>query len=213
MTGSVFYHMMNGYDKAWRKYHKVEKIDALVSITLEQYKGIPKEMNDGSWVEHGDWLIMLHFNRECFQTPGTSPREYARAALHFRKLIISSFSELAKRVAHEPRFKQVKALHGISWLPTHGEKVGFQIEKVPDSFVNRCRAVYLKMLLKAFFPVLAARENKNLEPHAYWMTRNNLFKYFSEDGIVHAGRSIKPRPKIDQAEEFTEIARYSRASL
>jgi hypothetical protein len=179
MEPSLLQRFMYWYDARWRRKHNVEKIDELISLSFEEYRGDRHPMNDGTWIESGDRLAILHFNRECFDQGGTSARDYARSGLRFRKLLMNSFTQLATQMNSDERLRDVKAFHGISWIPPHGEKLGFLIEPVPDSLVNTIRKFYFKILLKAFFPTLAARENNRLQPHAYWLTRQHLFKYFS----------------------------------
>lgn len=206
MEGTWFYRFMCWYDRRWREKHKVQKIDELISLSYENYRDERREMNDGTWLEPGDKLGIIHFNRECFSAPGTSARDYARSGLRFRKLIIASFTQMAVKMQTDPELREVKALHGISWLPPHGEKVGFMIEKVPDSFVNRVRKFYFRLLLKTFFPVLAARENQRLEPHAYWMTRNNLIKHFSAEMLNYETRKSSARASESDAGESGILA-------
>jgi hypothetical protein len=179
MNNGLFYRFMCWYDAWWRRKHKVEKFDELISFSFEKFSGDRRIMNDGSWIEPGDALAILHFNRECFSGPTTDARDYMRNALRFRKLIIASLSQLAKDVNNHEKLVQVKAFHGVSWLPPHGEKFGFLIEQLPDSALNRARKYYFRLLLKAFFPQVAERENKRIQPHAYWLTRNNLLKHFA----------------------------------
>lgn len=136
-------------------------------------------MGDGTRIGPGDWLAIIHFNRECFTNISKDPRQNARNALRFRRLIFSSFKQLAKDVNENRKFLHIKAFHGISWLPPHGEKLGFVIERVPDSMTNFIRKFYFTVLLKTFFPHLAMQENNRVEPHAYWLTRNTLLKNFS----------------------------------
>lgn len=193
MKGTLFYRFMCRYDQLWRRWHKVEKIDQLISLAFEKYTGERRVMNDGTWIEPGDGLAILHFNRECFTESGTSAREYTRSALRFRKLLIESFTHLAARVNEDENFAQVKAFYGVSWLPPHGEKVGFMIERLPDSLLNRVRKFYFRLLLKTFFPVLAARENNRLQPHAFWLTRRNLINYFSKEKRSDGFRINKPQ--------------------
>jgi hypothetical protein len=185
MADGLFYRFMCNYDRLWRRWNKVEKIDQLVSLSYGPHKGERRLMNDGSWIEPGDRLAMLHFNRECFVQAGTSPRDYARSGLRFRKMLIESFTQLATRMTTEENLRDVKALYGISWLPPHGEKVGFMIERVPDSALNNLRKFYFRLLLKTFFPVLAERENGRLQPHAFWLTRQNLLKHFAREPSTH----------------------------
>lgn len=194
MSGSLFYRVMSAYDTLWRRLHRVEKIDELLSLSYETYKGERKAMNDGSWVEPGDSLAILHFNHECFNG-GNSPREYARGALRFRRLLFKSFNHLAGRMNTEKKFEHIKALHGVTWIAPHGEKVGFMIERLPASWLNRVRQFYFRLLLKAFFPTLAARENERLQPHAFWLTRHNLLTYFSEESHTDEFRNRKARDR------------------
>ncbi len=182
MSGGLFYQCMSWYDGWWRRRHKVEKFDELISFSFEQFTGERRTMNDGSWIEPGDSLAILHFNRECFSS---ASRDYMRNALRFRKLIFSSLSHLASDIHQHEKLRQVKAFHGVSWLPPHGEKFGFMIEQLPDSLLTRTRRFYFRLLLKAFFPQVAERENKRIQPHAYWLTRNNLLKYFATGSAQH----------------------------
>lgn len=210
MAKTPFYRFMCWYDGLWRRWHNVEKHDDLFSYGLEIYKGEHRQMNDGTWLAPGDQLIILHFNRECFINPGTSARDYVRSALHFRKLILASFGLMAKRLQQDEKLREVKALHGVSWLPPHGEKVGFMIERLPDSPLNAFRKFYFRLLLKTFFPVLAARENQRLQAHAYWLTRQNLFNYFSKEARdeLEPGPHQSREPRDSEAAQPAELAGY-----
>lgn len=181
MIRKLFYRLVRCYDKFWRLSRKVEKIDELISLSFERFAGQRTAMNDGTWLEPGDHLAILHFNHDCFSEIHNHSGGYARGALRFRKLLLLSFCQLAKRVAQDARFTHVRAFHGISWLPPHGKKIGFMIERLPNTLLNHLRKFYFRILLKTFFPVLASR-NRPTHPHAYWLTRKNLLKYFSGNG-------------------------------
>jgi hypothetical protein len=176
-----FYQLMCWYDGYWRRQHGVEKFDALLSFSFEQYAGKRRLMNDESWVEAGDWLAILHFNRECFIGSSAQPKDNLRNALRFKKQLQLSFSHLAIEIKANQKFGRVKAFHGVSWLPPHGEKLGFLIERLPDSPLNQLRKVYFSLLLKTFFPQLVRAENKPIQPHAFWLTRQNLLKHFATE--------------------------------
>lgn len=211
MINKLIYRFMCAYDSLWRRFHKVEKIDELISISLEKYTGERRELSDGASIEAGDCLAILHFNRECFgdmQNP-------SRSALRFRRLLVASLVNLAARMKTDPRLGEVKALYGVTWFPPHGEKVGFIIERLPDSFRNRMRQFYFRLLLKVFFPALAARENNRLQPHAFWLTRQSLYQYFSKESLSDEFRIRKARaqsanaPKPEQGPEPEQATSYS----
>src|SRR5690606_25624227 len=130
MINKLIYRFMCAYDSLWRRVHRVEKIDELISISLEKYSGETRDLPDGSSIVKGDCLAILHFNRECFgnmQNP-------ARSALRFRRLLVASLVSLSAQMKTDPHLREVKALYGVTWFPPHGEKVGFIIERLPDSF-------------------------------------------------------------------------------
>lgn len=180
----VFYRFLSWYDAYWRRKHGVEKFDDLLSFSFDTFSGPARQMNDGTWIEPGDRLAIIHFNRDCFSNPTNDPKQNARNALRFRRLILSSFKQLAKEINDNKKFVDIKAFHGISWLPPHGEKLGFVIEKVPDTLINSIRKFYFTVLLKTFFPHLALQETHRIEPHAYWLTRTTLLKNFAAEPVV-----------------------------
>lgn len=175
----LFYRFLSWYDAYWRRKHNVERFDDLLSFSFEPYTGERRVMDDGTWIEPGDPLAILHFNRECFSGSPENPQSNARNALRFRRLIFASLKKLAREINENEKFENIKAFHGISWLPPHGEKLGFIIERVPDSVVNSIRKFYFNVLLRTFFPHLSSQENNRIEPHAYWLTRKTLLKNFS----------------------------------
>lgn len=181
MKSTLFHRFMHWYDARWRRKHGVEKFDDLLSFSFERFSGERRVMNDGTWVEPGDYVAILHFNRECFINSSANPQHYIRNALRFRKLLLTSFRQLAKDINEHERLMKVKVFHGISWLPPHGEKLGFLIERLPDSALTFVRKLYFKVLLKTFFPHVSALDNNRIQPHAYWLTRQNLLKHFSTE--------------------------------
>jgi hypothetical protein len=181
MNSALFHRFMCWYDSRWRRKNGVEKFDDLLSFSFEIFSGERRLMNDGTWVEPGDYLAILHFNRECFSSASSNPQHYIRNALRFRKLLLSSFRQLAKDINEHEKLVNVKVFHGISWLPPHGEKLGFLIERLPNSALNLVRKFYFKVLLKTFFPHVSALDKNRIEPHAYWLTRQNLIKHFSTE--------------------------------
>lgn len=175
----IFHRFMCWYDGYWRRKHKVEKFDELLSFSFEKFTGERKMMNDGSWIEPGDYLAIIHFNRECFVNSSANPQHYIRNALRFRKLLLASFRQLASAIHEHEKLMNIKVFHGVSWLPPHGEKLGFFIERLPDSTLTLIRKFYFTVLLKVFFPHVSALDNNQIQPHAYWLTRQNLLKHFS----------------------------------
>jgi len=192
----IFYRFLCWYDDYWRRKHKVERFDDLLSFSFENYSGERRLIDQTTWIEPDDRLAIIHFNRDCFSNTSNDPKQNLRNALRFRRLILSSFKQLAQDIDKKEMFNDVKALHGISWLPAHGEKLGFVIEKVPDSMFGFIRKFYFSVLLKTFFPHLAMQETHRIEPHAYWLTRDRLLRNFSLDSESSSNIEQKNTEKL-----------------
>ncbi len=185
MMGAIGYSIMCWYDAYWRRKHGVEKFDELLSFSFEPFKGERRQLNDGTWIEPGDPLAVIHFNRECFAGIPANQKDYLRNGLRFRKLLLASLRRLAACIEHNERFNGIKVLQGVSWLPPHGEKLGFFIEPRKASLPAFFQAMYFRVLLKTFFPHVAALQNGKIQAHVYWLTRRNLHKYFSTEPSDH----------------------------
>src|SRR5690606_15304414 len=105
----LFYRFLSWYDAYWRRKHGVEKFDELLSFSFDRYSGERRLMDDGTWIEPGDCLAILHFNRECFSGSSGNPQQNARNALRFRRLIFSSLKKLAREINENEKLMQVKA--------------------------------------------------------------------------------------------------------
>lgn len=181
MKSGFSYRFMSWYDGYWRRKHGVEKFDELLSFSFENFEGPRRQLGDGTWIEIGDRLAVIHFNRECFSGVSANPQHYLRNGLRFRKLLLASLRRLAATIEQDERFRGIEVLHGVSWLPPHGEKLGFFIEPRKASVSAFFQAIYFRVLLKTFFPHVAALQNGKIQAHAYWLTRRNLHKYFSRE--------------------------------
>ena len=158
--------LFHAYDRAWRRRHNVQPFDKVISLALEPYRGQSRTLADGTCLEPGDQLAIIHFNHDGF----SADHNRMRAALRFRRDLANSLRQLATRLETDPELRAVKALYGESWLPPHGRKVGFMVEPLPRTWRTRLQHRYVRLLLWMQFPHLA-RSNRDTWLHAYWLTR------------------------------------------
>lgn len=172
--------LFHAYDRVWRRWHNVKPFDDIVSLAITPYQGRARTLTDGTRLEPGDRLGIIHFNHDSF----SSSHSRMRAALQFRRDFSSSLHRLAKSMETDPLLQEVKALYGETWLRPHGRKVGFIVEPLPRTWRTRLQHLYLRFLLWVQFPHLA-RRNRDTWLNAYWLTRRQLQllpERLSEDG-------------------------------
>lgn len=179
--------LVRGYDRLWRRLHGVRRIDALLSLSVEPYRGRPRALPAGVRLQHGDRLGILHFNHACLLDAQAGDNANLRSALHFRRQLFASLRRLAQRAAEDPDIGRIEAYYGVSWFRPHGERLGFTVQRLPEGVRTRLHTLHFRMLLWAFFPTLAEREAGRLHPHAFWLTRQTLVANFGDSpqgGIV-----------------------------
>ena len=130
------------------------------------------EFADGTRLAAGDFIGTLHFNNVRFtQLDGETSR---RAALHFMRLMLESLQILANKARRDPAFSDLAVYHAVSWLPPHGQRVGFITQPFPDRAKKRLLAAYFRLLVWAFAPAEQTRASARPDPTIYWITRKEL---------------------------------------
>lgn len=166
------------YDDLWRRLHRVRRIDPLLSLSVEVHRGNRYRPPAGIRLDSGCRIGILHLNHGCFVDTAAGGHANVRGALRFRRALMHSLQQLARRSETEPELACIEAYYGVTWFRPHGERLGFVIERLPGGVLTRMRSLHFRMLLRAFFPALAARERGRLHPYAFWLTRQALLTHF-----------------------------------
>ena len=89
----------------------------------------------GAWV-NGELVGVgrLHFNNARFlEIEAETSR---RAALRFVRLMLESMHILADKARQDAMFSDLAVYHAVSWLPPHGQRIGFVTEPFPDGLTT-----------------------------------------------------------------------------
>jgi hypothetical protein len=80
---------------------------------------------------------------------------------------------LAELAATDPELRDVRVFQGVTWIPSHGETVGFVSTPLPPGWKTRLLSTHFKLLMWVFAPAARIRE-RHAEPRLYWLTRTAL---------------------------------------
>jgi hypothetical protein len=119
----------------------------IIRFSLHRYKGPTRVLDDGSEVRIGDTLIELHMNNDWFKRR----RELNLSISKSTWEIINCFEEdlrfLAQQVV-DGKFEGVAALRGVTFLHTGAKRLGFQVDKLPDSLWKKGTRFYMAGLMR-----------------------------------------------------------------
>lgn len=178
------------YDEAYRQLHRLQVVDDLLLISRGTYKGPARQFADGTLLETGDPIGIIHFNNRYLsriQARSGNSASSKRAAFAFGAALIRSLEELAQS-NHLP---DLRVITGITWFKAHGKQIGFEIEALPPGFRQRLLRAHFRLMLRLLFPHLAERENRRLMPHRFWMTSSQLQQLLASRRVHTAERLVK----------------------
>jgi hypothetical protein len=165
-------------DRVYCRVHRLQAVGPLLYIQPQTYRGPSRRLDDATVIAPGDRVAVLHFNnRNLQQAQQAAPR--GQGGFVFARLLISALQTLAEQVREDPGLQPIAGFHGITWIPPHGRKIGFEARPLPPTWRTRVQAWYLGWLLYAFNPATARRLKGRLQPHAFWLSRQQLLTHFA----------------------------------
>ncbi|RAJ93292.1 YkoP family protein [Aliidiomarina maris] len=164
------------YDRAYRRWHKLEAVDEFLLVKKQRYHGAPQVFRDGTELQSGDTVLALHFNNEYMATLYQNHENASsrRVVWSFGKALIAAMQQLHEDLATKYATDNIKAITGVTWFKTHGDIVGFESEPLPAGWRRDLLHWQFRLLLLALFPQLKAHRNSELMPHQFWLTPSQL---------------------------------------
>ncbi len=158
-------------DSAYRLARRLEPAGEILLVGRQCYRGPGCQFDDGTLVLDGQMIGVLHFDNRAFRY--LDARSARSAALSFARALRRSLQALADLNRHDERWRDIPAFHAVSWLPSHGARVGFETRPIPDGFRKTALRAYFRMLVWAFATAEESRFGK-VDPHEYWLTSQAL---------------------------------------
>jgi hypothetical protein len=164
-----------GLVDAWyyRRY-RLRTLGPVLFLGHARYHGPELRFADGTLLRDNDPIGRLHFNNASIAALGEGSLH--RVGFQFAKLMRQSLRALAEVAQSDPTLREVSVFQGMTWLPAHGEVVGFESTPMPKSWRTRLLAGHFRLLMSVFAPAARIRTRANAEPRLYWLTRAALVR-------------------------------------
>jgi hypothetical protein len=158
---------------AWyyRRY-RLRTLGPVLFLGSSVYHGPRIDFQDGTVLRDQDVIGKLHFNNASIAALGEGSMH--RVGFRFAKLMRESLRQLHEAALSDPSLRDISVFQGVTWIPSHGEVVGFVSTPMPMNWRTRLLTAHFRMLSWVFAPANKIRERGNTEPRLYWLTRNAL---------------------------------------
>ncbi|MDT8408147.1 MAG: hypothetical protein RQ741_00980 [Wenzhouxiangellaceae bacterium] len=167
--------LLQGIEYFYHKFKGLKPVGPLLYVQQTRYGGATHEFEDGLQLRPGDRVGVLHVNNRGLARAQRSGRS---SSFIFARLMIEALGRLAEAVDEDPEMGRIAGFHGITWIPPHGRRVGFEAEPMPDSWRCRWLSLYFRILLFAFNPSASRRTPGRLQPCQFWLSRKQLLENF-----------------------------------
>ncbi len=155
----------------------------IISIELQQHRGQPVQLNDGTVIIPGDRIIELHMNNAWFLH---GRAKLVNSAGETRWRVSSAFAEdlryLARHLARGSYAVEIKALHGTTILYSPAQRLGFTVVELPKSIRKRLTMFYLSGLRQTYYfrgSKECAMQRKPPALKEVWMSKSRLLGKYS----------------------------------
>lgn len=159
-------------DACYYRRYKLQTLGPVLFIGRAQYRGPEMKFEDGTLLRENDYIGRLHFNNASIAALGEGSMH--RVGFRFAKLMRESLRKLAEAAHNDPSLADVRVFQGTTWIPAHGEVVGFVSTPLPKTWKTWLLAAHFKMLMWVFAPAARIRGREPAEPRLYWLTREAL---------------------------------------
>jgi hypothetical protein len=162
-----------GWVDAWyyRRY-QLRTLGPVLYLGHATYRGPRIDFPDGTVLRDNDPIGRLHFNNTSIAALGEGSMH--RVGFRFAKLMRESLRQLNDAALNDPDLQRISVFQGVTWIPSHGEVVGFVSTPMPMNWRTRMLTAHFRMLSWVFAPANKIRDRGNTEPRLYWLTRQTL---------------------------------------
>jgi hypothetical protein len=159
-------------DSWYYRRHKLKTLGPVLFVGRTHYRGPELKFDDGTLLRDNDIIGRLHFNNASIAALGEGSMH--RVGFRFARLMRESLRKLAEAAHNDPTLADVHVYQGTTWIPSHGEVVGFVSTPMPKTWKTKLLSAHFKMLMWVFAPAARIRNREQAEPRLYWLTRAAL---------------------------------------
>lgn len=168
----LFQQLMSRVDVWYQRRHRLRALGPVLRIGYVRYRGPRREFADGTVLDENELIGQLHFNNASIASIGEGSLH--RTGFRFAKLMRESLRMLAEASQSDPELRAIRVYHGVTWIPDHGNVVGFESTPRPKTWRTRLQSGYFKLLMWTFAPASRTRARAQTEPRDYWLTQRML---------------------------------------
>lgn len=174
-----------GYDQLVHKVLGIRPFDdsdPFLKYRIRPYHSKnPLHLEDGPVIQRGDPIIELHLNNVMLHQLGVTSRSLTQLSVKMIRSMQHLMPLLADKLKHDPTFRDIKGIYGVSLVHRGTQKFGFSVIDLPDGLYARLTKAYLRFLLFIVHPRGKERlgtKTELLEPKIIAISREEIIRRY-----------------------------------
>lgn len=159
-------------DGWYQRRHGLRALGPILRVGCVRYHGPTVQFEDGTLLKDNELIGRLHFDNSNIAAIGEGSLH--RTGFRFAKLMRESLRTLAEAAQSDPELRNIHVFHGVTWIPEHGNVVGFVSTPRAKTWRTRFLGGYFRLLMWTFAPASRTRAKARTEPRDYWLTQRML---------------------------------------
>lgn len=145
-----------------------EQQNTLLRVRLTRYKGAEVTLSDGTVIHKNDILLKIHLHNVKMINELNTINSDLKRAVYIYHTIKKALPRLAAYLQQHPRYREIKAIIGITSLYKGAERLGFDIVSIKNNYYQ----MYKKI---TFVPInLVAGNKRQADPVYLFMSKSKL---------------------------------------
>lgn len=132
--------------------HPIEGKDGFLYARIIRYHGPTISLENGEQIVKGDRLLEIHLNNDILFKVGIQSQNTMRWMVQLIRALEDFLPVVAKILAKQPKYKEIKGLYGISLVNRGIKPFGFEVFDLSDGWFTFLTRSYLRLFMFLIHP-------------------------------------------------------------
>jgi hypothetical protein len=148
-------------------------------VRLLTYRGQNIVLSDGTRISENDFILKIHLHNCLLLTEMKDMKHDVKRAFYVYDRVRTSLPDLADFIFRHERSGQIKGILGITILSRGVNRLGFEVQDIPNLYYRKYKQLYMKPMFILCHPNRERSwKQENMVPKFLLMSKEQLFQHY-----------------------------------
>lgn len=200
------------YEKLYHVVFRLKNVGGENSVfhyRMIKYHGEPIKLADNGFLKNGDKIVELHFDNKMLSSIALQSGSPLSTGIRLLREMEQALPVLARTLAKDPEAEGARATYGVTMIHRGADRLGFQVEPLPDGMFARTTRIYLKLLTSVLSNKQRNARGKakrdSIKPHMLLMPLEQLLMFAVNGAHASSAKPVKPHQDVAAAKSAPSL--------